>query len=42
MMPLKRAVATTAEGSVPLNASTEAPESTETITERYTRLVIEV
>jgi hypothetical protein len=42
MMPLKRATATTAEGSVSLNTSIEAPESTETIIERYARLVIEV
>jgi hypothetical protein len=41
-MPPKRAAAMTAEGSVSLDTSTEAPESTETITERYTRLVIEV
>jgi hypothetical protein len=41
-MPLKRAMAIIAEGSVPLNALTEAPESTKMITERYTRLVIEV
>jgi hypothetical protein len=42
MIPLKRAAATTVKGSVSLNTLIEAPESTETITERYTYLVIEV